>query len=165
MKLLICFQDAKMRREVVYLPILTGSDTARAQACFTVHTRVTATQNRKFKSIWYPVFFDYYNMLNYCYPETMEWRATWKTRDFGNYKSLPLDPGSGRKNQFRTLPMKGSSYKYHNYERFSIQTHLFAVLSASVTLINWLSEEAIAVTIDREAAANVRNGIFSSTYR
>jgi hypothetical protein len=61
--------------------------------------------------------------------------------------------------------MKGSSYKYHNYIRFSIQTHLFAVHSASVALINRLSEEAIAVTVDREAAANVQNGICSSTYR
>jgi hypothetical protein len=41
--------------------------------------------------------------------------------------------------------------------------HLFAVLSASVAFINWQSEEAIAVIVDREAAANVQNGISSST--
>jgi hypothetical protein len=61
--------------------------------------------------------------------------------------------------------MNGSSYKYHNYKRFSIQTHLFAVLSTSVAFINWQSEEAIAVTVNREAAANVQNGTSSSTYR
>jgi hypothetical protein len=72
---------------------------------------------------------------------------------------------TGRKDQLRTLPMKGSSYKYHNYMRFSIQTHLFAVYSASVASINRQSEEAIAVTVDREAAANVQIGICSSTYR
>jgi hypothetical protein len=61
--------------------------------------------------------------------------------------------------------MKGSWYKYHYDLRFSIQTHLFAVHSASVALINGLSEEAVAATVDREAAANVQNAIFSSTYR
>lgn len=72
---------------------------------------------------------------------------------------------TGRKDQLCTLPMNGSSYKYHNYIRFGIQTHLFAVLSTSVAFINWQPEEAIAVTVNREAAANVQNGISSSTYR
>jgi hypothetical protein len=69
---------------------------------------------------------------------------------------------TGRKDQFRTLPMNGSSYKYHNYIRFSLQTHLFTVHSLRVALINRQSEEAIAVTVNREAAAN---GISWSTYR
>ena len=38
----------------------------------------------------------------------------------------------------------------------SIQTYLFAVHSVSVALINRLSEEAIAVIVDPEAAANVQ---------
>jgi hypothetical protein len=54
--------------------------------------------------------------------------------------------------------MNGSSYKYHNYIRFSTQTHLSAVHSTSVAFINWQSEEAIAVTVNCEAAANVQNG-------
>ena len=141
-----------------------------AKFCFTVcTTHLTATQHPKFESIWYFLCSSTTIHAQLRLPETMEWADHPKGSETSDIRNrcrwIQGLCATGRKDQLHTLPIKESSYKYHNYIIFSIQTHLFAVHSASVAFINWQSEEAIAVIVNREAAPNVQNGTSSSTYR
>jgi hypothetical protein len=57
---------------------------------------------------------------------------------------------TGRRDQFHSPPV---SNMVSNHERADLKTYLFPIHSAGVALIDGLTEESVAVSIDDEVAA------------
>jgi hypothetical protein len=118
MKLSICFQDAKMRR--VYFPVLTAAAPSFVYGSYSRNCH--STSQIKLISCVLRLL----HMRNHCYPETMEWRATWKDPRFraleiaavGSRVCAPLAakisfvPSLRKDNRINITIIQDSAYKH-----------------------------------------------------
>jgi hypothetical protein len=127
--LLDCASQWPLGREVVHLQVLTGSSTARPQVLF--YGSYSRTNYHSTSQVQINLNEQYFSCVlrvsttihaqsrlprNYGMAGHPEGSVTSDIRN--RCRWIQGLWATGHKDQLRTLPMKGSSYKYHNYIRY-----------------------------------------------